>query len=62
MEIIRDKIVCGKTEQAHCKNKRINPYNAEGTFAQSKKAKIFEKHLNHVMLVLIGKLSLSTFR
>ena len=32
----------------------LNPPNAEATFIQKKDAKIFEKHLNPVMLVFIG--------
>ena len=50
----------------------VNPSNAEATFVQSARtqghfhinpsneAKIFEKYLNPVMLVYIGKLSLRT--
>ena len=42
----------------------VNPSNAGATFIQSTHtvAKIFDNHLNPVMLVFIGKLSLSTFR
>ena len=38
----------------------ITPSNSEATFVQG--PKIFENHLNPVMLVFIGKLSLSTVR
>ena len=38
----------------------FNPSNAEATFIQS--TRIFENHLNPVMLVFIGKLLLSTLR
>ena len=41
----------------------INPSDAEVSFVQCiKKAKHYENHLNPVMLVFIGKLSLSTLR
>ena len=41
----------------------LNHSNAEATFIQSyKNTKIVENHLNPVMLVFIGKLSLSTLR
>ena len=40
-----------------------NPSNAEGTYAQRTKTQRFcENHLNPIMLVFIGKLSLSTLR
>ena len=40
-----------------------NPSDAEATFAQSTRTQeFFENHLNLVMLVYIGKLSLSIFR
>ena len=45
-----------------CSLKHINPSNAEATFVESKDAKIFENYLNHVMLVFIGSLLLSTVR
>ena len=38
----------------------LNPSNTEATFVQSRK--IFEIHLNPVILVLIGKLSLTSLR
>ena len=40
----------------------INSSNAETTLSKPKDAKIFENHLNPVMLVFIGKLSRSTLR
>ena len=41
----------------------VSPSNDEDAFVQSKKdAKIFENHRNHVMLVLIGWLLVSTLR
>ena len=46
----------------YCKS-AFNPSNAKATFIQSTRMqKIFEIHLNPVMLVFIGKLSLSTLR
>ena len=42
---------------------KFKPTQCWGYFPpKHKNAKIFEKHLNPVMLVLIGKLSLSSFR
>ena len=41
----------------------INPSNAKAAFVHVRKnAKCFENRLNHVMLVLVRKLSLSTIR
>ena len=41
----------------------VNPCNAEATFEpKHKDANIFENHLNTVMLVFMGNLSLSTLR
>ena len=42
----------------------FNPFNAEATFVllKHKDAKFVESHLNPVLLVFIGKLSLSTLR
>ena len=41
----------------------INPSNAKATFVQSTRMQRFlKKHLNPVMLVFIGKLSLSSIR
>ena len=49
-------------EQEHRKS-RLNPSNAKATFIQSTMTqKKIENHLNPVMLVFIGKLSLSTVR
>ena len=39
-----------------------NPSNAETTFVQRQGCKIFENHLNPVILVFIGKLSLIALR
>ena len=43
---------------------RVNPSNAEASCVdpKHKDTKIFENHLNPVMLVFIGKLSLSILR
>ena len=40
----------------------VNPSNAEATCIQRRGMQRLEKHLNPVMLVFIGKISLSTFR
>ena len=45
-----------------CLNIPYNPSNAEATFIQTKVLNISENHLNPVMLVFIGKLSLTTPR
>ena len=40
----------------------VNLSNAETTYVQMQGCKIFEHHLNHVILVFIGKLSLIALR
>ena len=56
---------CGRLAPAEdLKAAALNPSNAEATLIRPKhqNANIFENHLNPVMLVFIGKLSLSTLR
>ena len=46
-----------------CQLMTFNPYAAEATFVQrTRMQRFFENHRNPVMLVFIGKLSLSTLR
>ena len=63
LEYVQSQKRGGEKEQWDTEKRNISGYLSSQHFCPIyNDAKIFENHLNPVMLVLIGKLSLSTFR